>query len=155
MSVPFMILRLRLVSCTYYHSNASSDLRPKRRLLDEEVPNGNVRHVPKDERHWSAWLSVASFRRVPDVAIAIDAAGSVAVDVDTVAGQNEASMVVLKGDGIGIIAPIRQVIGELHSKYLLEFGMRRIRKLGILTVHWPRHSIVTSFTTGFSLVAIQ
>jgi len=81
---------------------------PERRLVHVEVAHSHITDVPPDEGHRAAGLSVAGFGGVPDVAVAEDTACAIAVDVDVVAGQNEACGVVLEGDGVvvGWLAPV-------------------------------------------------
>ena len=86
---------------------------PQRRLLDEEIGDCDVAHVPKDERHRSPRLGMSRFRSIPDIAVTIDPPGSIAIDGDVIPGNNEASVMVLEGDGIGIVTPIRKVCGKL------------------------------------------
>ena len=66
--------------------------RPQLRLHDVEVADVNIADVPEDEGHWSTWTSgshgsafgFVSFVEVPDLAVAVDAAGAMAVDPDVV-----------------------------------------------------------------------
>ena len=66
--------------------------RPQLGLHDVEVADVDVADVPEDEGHRAAWTGGAhesagglvSFVKVPDLAVAVDAAGAVAVDPDMV-----------------------------------------------------------------------
>ena len=53
------------------------------------------------------------FRIVPKIAVSVYPAGPVAVDGDGVAGDDEAGVVVLEVDGIGVVAPVVEVVREL------------------------------------------
>jgi hypothetical protein len=95
--------------------------RPKSRLHDVEIADVDIADVPENEGHWSAWtdgsynsaFGLVSLVKVPDLAVAIDAAGAVAVDPDVVSCQDEAGGVVLEGDGVGVVAPVGEILGEL------------------------------------------
>lgn len=86
-----------------------------------EILDVDVADIPQDEGHWSAWtggsynsaFSLVSFVEVPNLAVAVDAAGAVAVDPDMVSCQDEAGGVVLEGDRIGVVAPVGEIFGEL------------------------------------------
>ena len=43
----------------------------------------------------------------------MDASGAIAVDVDTITCEDERGMVVLKSDGVGVVAPVIEVGGKL------------------------------------------
>jgi hypothetical protein len=68
--------------------------RPQLGLHDVEVPDVDVADVPQDEGHGAAWTSgshegalcLVAFVIVPYLAVAVDAAGPVAVDPDVVSG---------------------------------------------------------------------
>jgi hypothetical protein len=59
-----------------------------------EVADVDVADVPQDKWHGAAWtrgshdsaLCLVAFVEVPDLAVAVDAAGAVAVDPDVVSG---------------------------------------------------------------------
>jgi hypothetical protein len=75
----------------------------------------------KDEGHWATWtggshesaFGLVAFVKVPCLAVAVDAAGAVAVDPDVVSCKDEAGGVVLEGDGVGVVAPVGEVFREL------------------------------------------
>ena len=66
--------------------------RPKLGLNNVEIADVNVADVPQDEGHWATWaggsyegaFGFVAFVVVPDLAVAVDAAGAVAVDADVV-----------------------------------------------------------------------
>ena len=62
--------------------------------------------VPENERHRPSWLCVACFSRIPNITVAVDTAGSVTINVNAVTGKYEASVMVLEGDRIRVVAPV-------------------------------------------------
>lgn len=50
---------------------------------------------------------------IPYIAITVDTTSSVAVDLDTVSGDYEPGMVILKCYWIAILAPVASIIGVL------------------------------------------
>ena len=87
--------------------------RPQLRVLDIEILHYDIAHVPNDERHRPPWLREVLLHIVPSIPVAIDAAGAVPVDPDTLTSDNEAGMVVLESDRVRIVAPVCQVSGVL------------------------------------------
>ena len=95
--------------------------RPELRLHDVEIADVDIADVPENKGHWSAWtggsynsaFGLVSLVKVPDLAVAIYAAGAVAVDPDVVSCQDEAGGMVLEGDGVGVVAPVGEILGEL------------------------------------------
>ena len=77
-----------------------------------EVLNKHVAGVPEDERHRTPRKDCSCFRCVPSFSIAIDAAGTVAVDSDIGSRYDEASLMVLKSNWIGVTAPVIEVLSS-------------------------------------------
>lgn len=73
----------------------------------------NVAHIPEDEWHRSPGLGVSLFHIVPRIAIAVNPSSAVAVDVDSLTGNDESCVMILECDGVGVIAPVCQIVGEL------------------------------------------
>lgn len=88
---------------------------PQRRILDSEILYKDFRHIPEDKRHRSSRLRDIFFDIVPSVAIAVDLPRSVSLDGNMIPSQDKARVVVLEGDGIGVIAPVVEVIRKLSS----------------------------------------
>lgn len=66
----------------------------------------HVADVPEQEGHGPAGLRFPLLSVVPGVAVAVYAAGPMAVDADPLPGDDETSAVVLEGDGIGVSTPV-------------------------------------------------
>lgn len=77
--------------------------------------NENIRGIPEYEWHWSAWSCIPFLDIVPRISIAVDSSGSVPVDLDSVAGDNESGMVVLEGNWVCVVSPIIKIIRQLNS----------------------------------------
>lgn len=75
--------------------------------------NEDIADVSEDERHWSPWLCIRFFRIIPRIAVSINAASAVAIDMNPFSRDDESSMVVLKSNRIGVISPIVKVVGQL------------------------------------------
>jgi hypothetical protein len=86
---------------------------PQRWVLDIEVVHVDFGDIPENERHWTSRLCVAFFRGIPHVSIAVNSARAVSINGNVVAGDDEAGVVVLEGNWVGIVAPVIQVVGEL------------------------------------------
>ena len=73
-----------------------------------EIADFDVADVPQDEGHWASWtggsyegaFGFVAFVVVPDLAVAVDAAGAVAVDADVISCQDDSGSVVLELDVI-------------------------------------------------------
>ena len=80
--------------------------RPELGLNDVEIADVDVADIPQDEGHWATWaggsyegaFGFVAFVVVPDLAVAVDAAGAVAVDADVISCQDESGSVVLELD---------------------------------------------------------
>lgn len=83
----------------------------------------NVTDVPQDKRHRSACLRASPFCFIPAVTAAVDAACPVAVDANPLAGQNEACLVILEGNGIPAATPVGEVCRELRRRVELAFAV--------------------------------
>ena len=90
---------------------------PERRILDEEFLDRHIRDIPEYEWHGAARLCIPRFCCVPRIAIAMDATGAEAVDLDMITGKNERRPVVLEVNGVGIIAPGLDVRRELRQSF--------------------------------------
>lgn len=94
---------------------------PKLWLHYVEIAYVNITNVPKHKWHRAAWTSctdssaigLVSLVVVPDLTVAVDTAGAVAIDPNVVSGQDESSCVVLKFDMVGIVTPVVEIFGEL------------------------------------------
>jgi hypothetical protein len=84
---------------------------PQRRILDEEILHHDIGYIPKDEGHRPSRLRVALLDVVPGVAVAVDSAGAVPFDGDVLPCDDEGGVVVLEGDGVGVVAPVVDVVG--------------------------------------------
>ena len=88
---------------------------PQGRVLDVETVDNDLGDIPPDKGHGTPRLRVTLLGIVPGIAVAVDASGAVAIDGDIVAADDEAGVVVLEGNGVGVVAPVREVVGELES----------------------------------------
>ena len=77
--------------------------------------NQDIADVPKHKGHRPPGLCDGLLGVVPSIAGTVDAARAVAVDVNPLAADHEPGMVVLEGNGIRIVSPIREIIGELDT----------------------------------------
>ena len=77
-------------------------------MLDQDIAD-----VPKDKGHRPPGLCDGLLGVVPSIAGAVDATRAVAVDVNSLAADHEPGMVVLEGNWVRIVPPIRKIIGEL------------------------------------------
>jgi len=103
------IWRFRCCGITQYivkcHVRSIHDIgTPERRLFNEEVLHCHVADVPENERHRLSWLCVACFSRIPNITVAVDTTGSVTINMNAVTGKYEASVMVLEGDRIRVVA---------------------------------------------------
>lgn len=64
-------------------------------MLDEDITD-----VPEDERHRASGLRGSLFSVIPRVAAPIDASGTVAIDVDPLAAEDEPSGMVLESNWV-------------------------------------------------------
>lgn len=83
------------------------------RVNDGEIFDNDIGDVPEYEWHRPPRLSVSGFRCIPGVSVAINPPCSIAIDGDIATGDHEAGSVALELDGIGVVPPVVQVIGEL------------------------------------------
>jgi len=74
------------------------------------VFNEYITDVPEYERHWTAWLCDFLFDVIPRVPISVDSSCAVPVDVDTFSCYDEACMMILEGNGVGVVAPVIEII---------------------------------------------
>jgi hypothetical protein len=89
---------------------------PQRRILDGEILHEHLGHIPEDERHGSAGLRHGLLGIVPRIAVAVYLSSAVSLDCNVVASNDETSVVVLEADRIGVVAPVVEVIGQLHKE---------------------------------------
>lgn len=83
-----------------YHIRAVHDINgPQCWLPDCKISDLYLRYVPPDEGHRTSRLRVTSVSRVPRVSATVYVTRSMAVDVDVIASEDDASHMVLKGDG--------------------------------------------------------
>ncbi len=75
--------------------------------------NQDIADVPKHKGHRPPRLCDGLLGVIPSIAVTVDAARTVAVDVNPLAADHEAGMVVLEGNWVRIVSPIREIIGEL------------------------------------------
>ena len=73
--------------------------------MDEDVAG-----VPEDEWHWSSWLGDGLLGVIPGVAVSVDTAGSVSIDVNAFSADDEARTMVLEGNRIGVVSPVVEII---------------------------------------------
>lgn len=116
--------------------------------------NSDVADVPEDKRHRSARLGDLLFSIIPDIPVTENTASSIAIDVDTFSRDDEPGMMILKGNRIRVVSPISQIIRHLETPLATGRSCQKNTEPS-LTVQTPFHSIVTSWMTGFSFVAIQ
>jgi hypothetical protein len=74
------------------------------------VLDKHIADVPEDERHWSSWLCVCFLSIVPRITVSIDAASTVAINVDALASDDEASVVILENNGIRVVSPVVEIV---------------------------------------------
>jgi hypothetical protein len=94
---------------------------PKLRLDNVEVAHVDVADVPQNERHRTSWtrgtdesaFGFVSLVEIPYLPVAVDSSGGMAVDADVVSSKDEPSCVVLKGDVVGLVSPVLEVLREL------------------------------------------
>lgn len=86
---------------------------PERRVFDEEIVDPHFRDIPKDEGHRSPRLRDSLFRRIPGIAVAVDPASPMPVNTNVIPRDDESSSMILKCNGIGVVAPVGQVVREL------------------------------------------
>jgi len=94
--VSFMIFRL--------HNGGS---------LAKKFLDRNLRYIPEYKRHRPPRLRSAFFDVVLCIPVTVDTASAIAVNGDTIAGEDEAGMVVLESNWIRILMPIGQIVGEV------------------------------------------
>lgn len=70
----------------------------------------NVAGVPKYKWHWSPWLGNGLLSVVPGVSISVDATGSVSIDMNAVSADDEARVVVLKSNWVGVVSPVVEIV---------------------------------------------
>ena len=105
------IWRFRCRGITQYivkcHIRSIHDIdTPERGLFNEEILHRHVADVPENERHRPSWLCVFCFSRIANIIVAVDTAGSVTINMNAVIGKYEASVMVLEGSRIRVVAPV-------------------------------------------------
>jgi hypothetical protein len=60
----------------------------------------DITDVPEHKLHWASRLSIGLLSSIPGVSTTINATGSMTIDADTLARNNETSMMILKGNGV-------------------------------------------------------
>ena len=73
----------------------------------------HVARIPKYKGHGTAGLRVPRLRSIPRIAVSVDASRSESVDMDPLTTNDKPGGVVLKGNGIGVAAPVTQVVRQL------------------------------------------
>jgi hypothetical protein len=74
------------------------------------VLDKHVADVPEDERHWSSWLCICFLSIVPRIAVSIDAASTIAINVNALASDDEAGVVILESNGIRVVSPVVKIV---------------------------------------------
>ncbi len=94
----------------------------------------------------------------PGIAAAVNTTSTIAVDMNALAADDEASRVVLEGDRIRVVPPVGEVIGELDGIFSPSFAFQcRTRTRGRCASHYlpeapPLDGDIVA--TGFNLVAM-
>jgi hypothetical protein len=103
---------------------------PKLRLHDVEVADSDIADIPEHKWHWAAWASCAycssfglvSLIVIPDLAITIDAASTMAVDPYVISSQDKSSCMILEFDVIGVVPPVLEIFRELECRKHLQLN---------------------------------
>jgi hypothetical protein len=74
-------------------------------VLDEHIA-----HVPKDKRHRPPRLCICFFGIIPRIPVPINSTSAVAIDVYPLSSDNEPSVVILEGNGIGVVSPVAEIV---------------------------------------------
>lgn len=77
--------------------------------------NHYITDIPEDERHRSSWLCVPLLDIIPRISVSINATSAVAVDIYSLSCDDEARVMILKRNWIGVVSPIIEIIGQLRT----------------------------------------
>lgn len=85
--------------------------------------------------HGAAWLGFPGLIGIPHVSVPIYPASAVAIDRDTVPCQYKPRTVVLEGNRVRVVSPVREVVRKLRWPLLWKDQIR-----GALNAYFPRAS---------------
>jgi len=77
--------------------------------------NKHISSVPEHKRHGPSDPRGSGLSRVPCVPASIDPSDAVPIDMYTLSGNDEASVVVLKSYSVGVLPPVLDIIRELSA----------------------------------------
>lgn len=86
---------------------------PHRRVFDVKIQHSNRGDIPENEWHRSSGLSIAGFSCVPDIAIAVNATGSISVNADVMSADDKPGIEIPLIDWNRMIAPVGNIIRKL------------------------------------------
>jgi len=132
---------------------------PKLGLYDMEIANIDIANIPENEWHWparacsahSGTFGLVTLVPVPDLAITIDAARTVAIYTYVISSQHESSRVVLKLDVVVVVPPVFEIFRELEARQYLY----SICSAGILSANSPTTRLSNQYSHRWPLGSVE